>query len=659
MSMPAVADDFPRLEKYELLEEIGHGGMATVYRARDLRLGREVAVKIIHRHLRDNPEVASRFVAEARAAASLKHRGIVEVYDVSDEGDRERYLVVELVRGQTLRQLLVDRRDMPAEVGAALVFELCEALQHAHEAGIVHRDVKPENVLIALHKPFEGDPGGIRRSARGRDSAREAAGSANTAESTPTASGERDPVDTRARAFGQGEGALVLKLTDFGIAKLLDAQGVTSTGQVLGSPAHMAPEQIEGREVDARTDVFALGVVLYECLAGHLPFEGKNPAQVLRRVLEGDFAPADAVRPVVGGRYARFAAEALDTEPSRRPESAQALGELLRGELSALGIENPRAEIVAYLDDPEGYVEALPGRLVPRLLERGEAARRGGDVECAAADFNRAHALAPDDMAVLKRITQLGQRRDREVLLRRAGVGAAALCALVGAGALGWWATRGSPARLARSEISTEGTALLPEPAASSAPSVGPRPPSVVNPRSTAVASALRAPPLKRVAASAQLRPAEPRSVRFVVQPRGAQLEVDGARVDHFGGTLKLQPGTHEARLIPPPGDPCCDAVNTSFRVLQAPEDEPGQVQSVPLSLRFRPATVRVANGPAGGMVTCGAFLSLGVGASKEVTMTTAAWEGYCTFIGEGRSEQAFRTIRAGVSNALAWPNPG
>jgi eukaryotic-like serine/threonine-protein kinase len=657
--MAAVADDFPRLEKYELLEEIGHGGMATVYRARDLRLGREVAVKIIHRHLRDNPEVASRFVAEARAAASLKHRGIVEVYDVSDEGDRERFLVVELVRGRTLRQLLVEQRDMPAEVGASIVLELCDALQHAHESGIVHRDVKPENVLIALRKSADCDPGGVRRSTRGRDSVRESgASAASGSEVVAASSSEHAEAEPRARALSPSDGALILKLTDFGIAKLLDAQGVTSTGQVLGSPAHMAPEQIEGREIDARTDVFALGVVLYECLAGHLPFEGKNPAQVLRRVLEGDFAPADSVRPVVGGRYARFAAEALDTEPSRRPESAQALAARLRAELSALGIENPRAEVVAYLDDPEAYTESLPARLVPRLLDRGEAARRSGDVECAAADFNRAHALAPDDMAVLKRITQLGQRRDRKVLLRRASIGVVMLGVLGLVGGLGWWATRSSPTRLARSEISTEGTPLLPEREATSAPVSLPKQPLVAKPRSTSVASALRAPPLRRIAASAQAKPTEPRSVRFVVQPRGAHLEVDGARIDHFGGTLTLSPGVHEAKLSPPPGDPCCDAVSTSFRVLPAPENEPGQVQSVPLSLRFRPATVRIANGPVGGMVTCGAFLSMGVGATREVTMTTAVWEGYCTFIGEGRSEQAFRTIRAGVSNALAWPNP-
>jgi serine/threonine protein kinase len=145
-----LAAGLPALSKYELLEEIGHGGMATVYRARDPRLGREVAVKVIHKHLRENTEVATRFVAEARAAAKLRHPGIVEVFDVSGPDDGERFLVVELLRGTTLRKILQQHRDMPAEVGAAITLTLCEALEHAHESGIIHRDIKPENVLVEL-----------------------------------------------------------------------------------------------------------------------------------------------------------------------------------------------------------------------------------------------------------------------------------------------------------------------------------------------------------------------------------------------------------------------------------------------------------------------------------------------------------------------------
>ncbi|HEX7452580.1 MAG TPA: serine/threonine-protein kinase, partial [Polyangiaceae bacterium] len=191
--------------------------MATVYRARDRRLGREVAVKVIHHHLRENKEVAARFVSEARAVAKVKHPNIVEVYDVSDADEPERYLVQELVRGTTLRQLIAQHGHLPAEVAAAIAIEVASALEHAHGLGVIHRDVKPENVLLEM--PTEAQSG--------------------------------------------AEAALVprVKITDFGIAKLLDAQGVTSTGQVLGSPAHMAPEQIEGGDVSARSDVFGLGVL--------------------------------------------------------------------------------------------------------------------------------------------------------------------------------------------------------------------------------------------------------------------------------------------------------------------------------------------------------------------------------------------------------------
>src|ERR1700737_4896543 len=138
----------PELAKYDIAEEIGRGGMATVYRAVDKRLGREVAVKVIHPHLRDSREVVSRFNNEARAVAKLRHPNIVEVFDVSEEDEPEQYLVAELVKGTTLRKLLQEHRPIPPEVASALVLELLGALAHAHASGVVHRDVKPENVLI-------------------------------------------------------------------------------------------------------------------------------------------------------------------------------------------------------------------------------------------------------------------------------------------------------------------------------------------------------------------------------------------------------------------------------------------------------------------------------------------------------------------------------
>src|SRR5579883_2640916 len=289
MEAAARSGRLPQLAKYEVVDAIGHGGMATVYRARDRRLGREVAVKVIHPHLRDSREVVSRFNTEAKAVAKLRHPNIVEVFDVSEADEAEQYLVVELLRGTTLRKLLQTHGAMPPEIAAAVAMELLGALAHAHAAGVVHRDIKPENVLVEHRGPSSG----------GED------------KNTPPPDG----------------GRAVVKLTDFGIAKLLDAQGVTSTGQVLGSPAHMAPEQIEGGDVDPRADVFGLGVLLYECMVGHLPFEGNNPAQVLRRVLEGSYPAPDRERPTVGGRWARIIAEALAKDPAERIASAAALGE--------------------------------------------------------------------------------------------------------------------------------------------------------------------------------------------------------------------------------------------------------------------------------------------------------------------------------------------
>jgi serine/threonine-protein kinase len=368
----------PALAKYEVLEEIGHGGMATVYRAHDPRLGRDVAAKVIHPHLRDSAEAKHRFHVEAKAVAKLRHPNIVEVYDVSSEGEPEQYLVVELVRGSTLRKVL-ERGPIPPEVAAAIAAELLSALAHAHGAGVVHRDIKPENVMLE------------HRAATDRASA---------SDSKP------------------GDRTLV-KLTDFGIAKLLDAQGVTSTGQVLGSPAHMAPEQIEGGDVDARADVFGLGVLLYECMVGHLPFEGKNPAQVLRRVLEGVYPSAEREQPRVGKQWSALLDRALARRPEDRFADAIAMKTAILAELASVGIDQPRAELEAWFDDPAGYGARREPTLIARLCELGREARGKGSALDAAAYFNRALAYAPHDPALLKIVAAMHrERKSRDLALR-------------------------------------------------------------------------------------------------------------------------------------------------------------------------------------------------------------------------------------------------
>jgi eukaryotic-like serine/threonine-protein kinase len=471
--MEAVARSrLPQLAKYDVIEEIGHGGMATVYRAIDRRLGREVAVKVIHPHLRDSKEVVQRFNTEARAVAMLRHPNIVEVFDVSEADEPEQYLVAELLRGTTLRKLLQKNGAMPAEVAAALALELLAAIAHANTAGVVHRDIKPENVLIE-HRP-------------------------------PPHEGDR----------------VVVKLTDFGIAKLLDAQGVTSTGQVLGSPAHMAPEQIEGGEVDARADVFGMGVLLYECMVGHLPFEGNNPAQVLRRVLDGLYPEAQKERPVVGARWSRLLDRALAHEPGARFADANAMREAVLGELGRLGVVAPRRELETWLDDPDEYAKAHAPRMIERLCALGADEQKAGDALGAAADYNRALAHAPDDAKLLRIVAGMQRAQARAALARRAGI---ALLLMVGLGAAAF-----AIGRIVRNGVPRT------QPTASTVAQVTP-PPSAV-PSTTASAPAPSAslatlPPLRPIvpAAPQPAKPVERTITLDLAPPMGVRLVLDGA----------------------------------------------------------------------------------------------------------------------------------
>lgn len=652
----------PRLAKYELLEEIGHGGMATVYRARDKRLGREVAIKIIHKHLRENAEVGKRFIAEARAAAKLRHPSIVEVHDVSGDEDGERYLVVELCRGTTLRKILEQHREMPAEIGAAITLVLCDALEHAHESGIIHRDVKPENVLVEL-------PGDRKSLPQPRSSSPGEAVDAEPESSRRPISKRRVETNEERPGLRRSSNAsdlgVIIKLTDFGIAKMLDAQGVTSTGQVLGSPAHMAPEQIEAGEVDARTDVFALGVLMYECLVGHLPFEGKNPAQVLRRVLEGTYPPADRERSTVGGRWSRIIDTALANRLEDRTASPAQLAERIREELEALGITDGRAEIEAYFAQPEDYSRSLSGRLVPRLLSRGEEARRAGDVVGAADDFNRALALAPHDQTIFKRVRGLQSSAARRRMAQRVGIVCAAVSVLGGA-AFGIARMR----RPGPTSIQAEHPDVGDVPSASVPPNQN-RPPvpapvdSSLSQMNEPVDSAepqrsaqVKVPP--PLASGGPAPPSRPsmRKVAIVINPQGAKLTLDGRQEAWFSRIFTLKTGSHPASASVE-GSKCCESFDGAIHVEPPPENDPDNVQRISIPLKPLPATVTLSGAPANAQLVCTEImLTVFAGGTKTVQLREATWPGKCQFIPPPPAESIRSSVylRAGEHNDVAWP---
>ena len=217
--------------RYRILEQLGQGGMSVVYKGLDTALDREVAVKVLHPHLSHKEESRKRLAREAKAVAKLRHPNILEVFDFAGIDAEDAYIVTEYIRGQTLRQYAVSNTFDPPEIAAMVIHEIAQALAHAHEAGVIHRDLKPENVMV--------------------------------------------------REDG------VLKLMDFGIAKIIDRDDkLTMTGALVGSPAHMAPEIIEGEETGAEADIFSLGTMLYYFATGRLPFNGPNTTATLKKILD-------------------------------------------------------------------------------------------------------------------------------------------------------------------------------------------------------------------------------------------------------------------------------------------------------------------------------------------------------------------------------------
>ncbi|MEO6603057.1 MAG: serine/threonine-protein kinase [Polyangiaceae bacterium] len=610
--LTALSGRSPELEKYELIAEIGHGGMATVYRARDRRLGREVAVKVIHHHLRENKEVAARFVSEARAVAKVKHPNIVEVYDVSDADETERYLVQELVRGTTLRQLISERGHLPAEVAAAMAVEIAAALEHAHSLGVIHRDMKPENVLLDLPTEGQSEPEAIL--------------------------------------------APRVKITDFGIAKLLDVQGVTSTGQVLGSPAHMAPEQIEGGDVSASADVFGLGVLLYEACVGKLPFDGKNPAQVLRRVLDGAFTAADRARPTVGAGLSRIIGKALARDAADRYQSARALMEALKEELTQLGFTELRREIWGYLRDGAAYQKDYEPRLVTELCKRAGAARVNKDFVTTAASFNRALAFRPDDADLLRQVAQIARGvRLRRVLARgvAAVLAAGALLGVV-AGAVAALRARhipslplGSPALSPSAQVPA-----LPSADAQRPNTVGSSEPRRVAAEPRRVGHILQPP---RPAPSATV--AETATVRVLVDgPKNATVKVDGQEIVWFGPPHELTVGPHTFEFVPP-NEECCVAPQTMTVNVARPSD-PAEVQTVRGTIEFKPALLDFQGLP-GTTVSCGELGSFNVPSQQKIRMATASLHAHCTLLSPPTSGQPPKEFDVTLSPGRLFAIPG
>lgn len=310
-----------RGERYVLTTRIATGGMGEVWRAEDTVLDREVAVKVLKQEFADDPAFRTRFESEARHAASLHHPNVASVFDFGELPDQDGsgvtrpFLVMELVPGEPLSTLLRDREPMPVDRAVAVVAQAADAIAAAHALGIVHRDVKPGNLLV-----------------------------------TPDGT---------------------VKITDFGIARAADGASITQTGQIIGTPHYISPEQAEGRPATESSDVYALGVVLYECLAGRRPFERDTPIQIALAHVRDEVPPLGEDVPAW---LRAVVAQALAKDPALRFGSAVGLAAALRA-----GVAVPDPDATQLLTPvgaavPPGQDEAGSRRTAPPWWPWGAAA---------------------------------------------------------------------------------------------------------------------------------------------------------------------------------------------------------------------------------------------------------------------------------------------
>jgi serine/threonine-protein kinase len=299
--------------RYELEELVGSGGMSSVYRARDRLLERRVALKILHEYYTADEEYVERFRREARAAARLSHPNIVTVIDRgADEG--RHYIVFEYIDGQTLKEYADDEGPLAVRRALELAIQIAHGLAFAHDNGLIHRDVKPQNVIL---------------------------------------NGDGQP-----------------KVTDFGIARSVDVEGVTKSGTVLGTSNYISPEQASGKTVDGKTDVYALGVVLFELLTGRVPFPGESfVAVALQHVHE---PPPDVLelRPDLPPRVAAAIGRALEKDPADRFDSMADFASELEACLARIdaGTEAEQTLVRPRPAVPRRERGRRPGWLLPALL---------------------------------------------------------------------------------------------------------------------------------------------------------------------------------------------------------------------------------------------------------------------------------------------------
>jgi len=299
--------------RYRIEGRLGVGGMSTVHLAFDSRLERYVAIKLLAEHLADDATFVSRFRREALSAARLVHPNIVQVFDFGfDEGHHQHFIVMENVSGNSCAELLRDRGHLEVEEALDIITQACRGLDYAHRNGVVHRDVKPGNLLVS-----DSD---------------------------------------------------VVKLADFGIARATDQSSITQVGSVLGTAAYLSPEQARGEEAGPRADLYSLGVVSYQLLSGRLPYEANSLSELALKQQRESPVPLEELNPKVPHELGQVVAMALAIDQEARPADAMVLAEALRE--GARGISPMGADSATVNLGTNAATRVLSGRETPTAATR-------------------------------------------------------------------------------------------------------------------------------------------------------------------------------------------------------------------------------------------------------------------------------------------------
>jgi eukaryotic-like serine/threonine-protein kinase len=337
--------------RYKLDGRLGFGGMSTVHRAMDMRLERQVAVKLLAEHLADDPTFVSRFQREAQAAARLVHPNIVQVFDSGrDEPTGQYFIVMEYIEGQSGAEILRDDGWLEVDEALAIIDQACEGLHYAHRHGVVHRDVKPGNLL-------------------------------------------------RSR---EGE----VKLADFGIAKATEQSSITQVGSVLGTAAYLAPEQARGEEAGPRADLYALGVVTYQLISGRLPYEAASLTELALKQQQEEPPMLDTLVAAVRPELAEAVAVALALDPRERYQTAREMGRALSdgaNGISPVSADEPAREapatsattVLGAARKPGGRGAQPASTVKPRQPRAGAPRRASAAAAGAAVPASHAPARTP------------------------------------------------------------------------------------------------------------------------------------------------------------------------------------------------------------------------------------------------------------------------